>query len=91
MSRETSKEDCFKFLHEYVNLYRRTPNLLEWKEKNGFPCHKEKLLKLFGKYNNLISECGFQYEYGQRHYDKQKLLDDLRSAVYNLHSRPMCN
>lgn len=82
MPRETTKKEVEDFIHEYYQKHNTTPKLTEWKLKNGFPCNKEKVLQLFGKYNDLISSLGYEtFSYGQRRYDKKKLLEELLEAV----------
>lgn len=82
MPRETSKSDIIEFIHKYYKEHNTTPKLKEWKVKDGFPCNKERLLKICGRYNDLIEFIGYEtYSYGQRHYNKNKLLEDLFKAV----------
>lgn len=75
------KEDIIKFLKDYYKKYNVTPNLSQWKEEDGFPCNKEYLTKYY-RYNDLLAEAGLPtYEYGQRHYNKVEILEDLRKAI----------
>lgn len=75
------KEDIIKFLIDYYKKYNVTPNLSQWKEEDGFPCNKEYLTKYY-RYNDLLAEAGLPtYEYGQRHYNKVEILEDLRKAI----------
>lgn len=70
------------FIHEYYDKNKTTPKLKDFVKKNGYPCNKETLLKIFGTYNSLIERCGYKtYEYGQRHYNEEELLQELKSAI----------
>lgn len=75
------KEDLIKFLKDYYKKYNVTPNLSQWKEKDGFPCNKEYLSKYY-IYNDLVAEAGLPiYKYGQRHYNEIEMLENLRKAI----------
>lgn len=70
------------FIHDFYKKNNTTPRLKDFKKKDGFPCNKETLLKIFGTYNALIEECGYEtYSYGQRHYNKKELLDELKDVL----------
>lgn len=76
------KVELINFIHEYYKKNNTTPRLKDFVKKNGFPCNKETLLTVFDKYNDLIEECGYKtYSYGQRHYNENELLSDLKNAV----------
>lgn len=76
-----NEDALIKFIQDYYSENGVVPCLKEWKEKNGFPCNKQYLAKNY-TYNYLISKAGFRtYEYGQRHYNIQEMLEDIRKAV----------
>lgn len=78
---KVTEEDLIRFIQNYHKETGVVPCLWQFKEKDGFPCNKEFLAKNY-KYNNLVAAAGFRtYEYGQRHYDENKILKDLRKAV----------
>lgn len=82
MPKDTSREEVYEFIKKYFEKNGVTPKLMEWKVKDGFPCNKEKVLSIFGKYNDLLDSLGYEtFTYGQRRYNKKKLLEELRSAV----------
>lgn len=75
-------EDIKTFLENYYKKNKTTPKLTEWKEKDGFPCNKQYLLKRFGKYNDLLKELGYTtYSYGKRRYNKDQLLLDYKNSI----------
>lgn len=75
------------FINEYNKKYGYTPKLSEWKVKDGFPCNKETLLKMYGKYNVLLESLGYKtYSYGKRRYNKQVLLKELYKSVVKYRS-----
>lgn len=75
-------EDIKTFLEEYYKRNKTTPKLKEWKEKDGFPCNKEYLLKRFGKYNDLLEKLGYTtYSYGKRRYNEDQLLSDYKNSI----------
>lgn len=76
------RENIINFIHDYYKKNNTTPRLKDFVKKNGYPCNKETLLKIFKTYNSLIKECGYEtYSYGQRHYNKKQLLNELKLAV----------
>lgn len=76
-----TKQDLIEFIIEYKKKNGIVPCLKDWKEKDGFPCNKEYLSRNY-KYNDLISEAGFKpYLYGQRHYNIEEMLENIRKAV----------
>lgn len=78
---KVSEDDLIKFIQKYHEETGVVPCLWQFKEKDGFPCNKEYLAKNY-KYNDLVATAGFRiYEYGQRHYDEKKIIEDLRKAV----------
>lgn len=82
MGYDTTLEEIKMFIKKYKKINGITPKLSEWKVKDGFPCNKEKLLKLCGKYNDLLESMGEEtFSYGKRRYNKEKLLSDLKNAV----------
>lgn len=46
MGYDTTLEEIKMFIKKYKKINGITPKLSEWKVKDGFPCNKEKLLKL---------------------------------------------
>ena len=75
-------EDIKTFLENYYLKNNCTPRLSDWKEKNGFPCNKEYLLKKFGKYNELLQQLGYEiFSYGKRRYNKEQLLNEYKEAI----------
>ena len=80
-------DDVIIFLRNFYKINGRTPNLSEFKVKDGFPCNKEFLVKHFGKYNEVLKKAGLQtYEFGQRHYNIEELLINLRKAILDSRS-----
>lgn len=76
-----TKEELIEFIQQYYSKNRVVPCLNEWKQKNGFPCNKQFLTNNY-IYNDLVAEAGFKtYTYGQRHYNEEKLLQDIRRAI----------
>lgn len=74
--------EIINFVHEYYKINNTTPRLKDFVKKNGYPCNKDTVIKIFGTFNNLIKECGYEtYEYGQRHYNKKELLNELKKAI----------
>lgn len=87
MPRETNIIEVSEFIHKYYKENGYTPKLSDWKVKNGFPCNKEKLLKICGKYNDLINLLGYEtYTYGKRRYNKYELLKELKETVLTYRS-----
>lgn len=76
-----TKEELIEFIQQYYSKNGVVPCLNEWKQKNGFPCNKQFLTNNY-IYNDLVAEAGFKtYKYGQRHYNEEKLLQDIRRAI----------
>ena len=76
-----TKEELIEFIQQYYSKNRVVPCLNEWKQKNAFPCNKQFLTNNY-IYNDLVAEAGFKtYTYGQRHYNEDKLLQDIRRAI----------
>lgn len=75
-------KDIDDSIKEFYVKNGRTPKLVEFTVKNGFPCNKETLLKRFGKYNGILDKLGYEtFSHGERRYNNEKLLNDLKNAI----------
>lgn len=77
-----NEEVLKEFIDDYYRKHGTTPRLKDFVKTNGFPCNKETLLKKVGNYNSFIEKCGYKtYRYGQRHYNENELLNELKDAI----------
>lgn len=76
------KKTIIKTVKEYVKSHNKKPQIRTFSKKNGYPFTKGDIIKNFGSFNNMLIACGLPPQKpGERQYDKEKLLKDLKKEI----------